>query len=121
MPIYTYRREDGSTFDIRQKFTDDALAVDPETGQSVVRIVQPANIVFKGSGFYVTDNKSARSSTAISSETANGNGSSNGSSNGNNNGTSNGKANGTAESASPRAEASTSSSNSASSASAGES
>ena len=115
MPIYTYRREDGSTFDIRQKFTDDALSVDPETGQSVVRIVQPANIVFKGSGFYVTDNKSARSSTATSSEAANGNGSSNGSDNG--------KDNGSAESASPRAEASASSSNgsSASSAPAGES
>ena len=67
MPIYTYRREDGSTFDIRQKFTDDALTVDPETGQSVVRVVQPANIVFKGSGFYVTDNKSARSSSATGS------------------------------------------------------
>lgn len=119
MPIYTYRREDGSTFDIRQKFTDDALSVDPETGQSVVRIVQPANIVFKGSGFYVTDNKSARSSTATSSEAANGNGSSNGGSNGSDNG----KANGSAESASPRAEASASSSNgsSASSAPAGES
>ncbi|MCA9886085.1 MAG: FmdB family transcriptional regulator [Anaerolineae bacterium] len=88
MPIYTYRREDGSTFDIRQKFTDDALTVDPETGQNVVRVVQAANIVFKGSGFYVTDNKSARSSTATSSD--NGNGSSKEASTSSSNGSSNG-------------------------------
>jgi predicted nucleic acid-binding Zn ribbon protein len=59
MPVYTYRREDGTTFDIRQKFTDAPLAVDPETGQKVVRLVQRAGVIFKGSGFYVTDNKSS--------------------------------------------------------------
>ena len=59
MPVYTYRREDGSTFDIRQKFSDDALTVDPETGQKVHRVVQPAGVIFKGSGFYVTDTKKA--------------------------------------------------------------
>ena len=55
MPTYTYRREDGTTFDIRQSFSDDPLTVDPETGQQVVRIVQAPGIIFKGSGFYVTD------------------------------------------------------------------
>ncbi|MBI1259518.1 MAG: zinc ribbon domain-containing protein [Chloroflexi bacterium] len=59
MPIYTYRREDGTTFDFRQKFTDDALDVDPETGQHVTRVIQPAGVIFKGSGFYVNDSKSA--------------------------------------------------------------
>jgi predicted nucleic acid-binding Zn ribbon protein len=58
MPVYTYRREDGTTFDIRQSFADNALTVDPATGQRVVRVVQPAGIIFKGSGFYVTDSKS---------------------------------------------------------------
>ena len=62
MPVYLYRREDGSTFEIRQKFSDDTLTVDPATGQSVIRVVQPAGIVFKGSGFYVTDSKGSRSS-----------------------------------------------------------
>jgi len=62
MPVYLYRREDGSTFEIRQKFSDDTLPVDPATGQSVIRVVQPAGIVFKGSGFYVTDSKGSRSS-----------------------------------------------------------
>ena len=63
MPLYTYRRADGTTFEIRQKFLDDPLKVDPETGQSVVRVVQAAGIIFKGSGFYVNDSKSKSSST----------------------------------------------------------
>lgn len=57
MPVYTYRREDGSLFDFRQSFSDDALAVDPATGQKVVRVVQNAGVIFKGSGFYTTDAK----------------------------------------------------------------
>lgn len=59
MPVYTYRRDDGTTFDYRQKFTDEPLKVDPLTGQPVVRVVQAAGIVFKGSGFYVTDSRSS--------------------------------------------------------------
>jgi len=63
MPVYTYRREDGTTFDYRQKFLDDPLTVDPVTGQHVVRVVQAAGIIFKGSGFYVNDSKSASRSS----------------------------------------------------------
>ena len=59
MPVYTYRREDGSTFDYRQKFLDDPLTTCPTTGQKVVRLVQAPAIVFKGSGFYVNDSKKA--------------------------------------------------------------
>lgn len=60
MPVYTYRREDGSTFDIQQKFLDDPLETCPTTGQKVVRIIQSPGIIFKGSGFYVTDNKGTK-------------------------------------------------------------
>ncbi len=66
MPMYTYRREDGTTFDLRQKFSDEPLSVDPATGQSVTRVVQAAGIIFKGSGFYVNDSKSKSSSTMTS-------------------------------------------------------
>jgi predicted nucleic acid-binding Zn ribbon protein len=59
MPEYTYRREDGTTFNIHQKFSDDPLTHDPETGQPVKRVIQSAGIIFKGSGFYVNDSKSA--------------------------------------------------------------
>lgn len=57
MPVYTYRREDGTTFDIRQRFSDDTLAACPETGQKVTRVIHAAGIIFKGSGFYVNDSK----------------------------------------------------------------
>ncbi len=57
MPVYTYRREDGTTFDIRQRFSDEPLAVCPATGQQVTRLIQAAGIIFKGSGFYVNDSK----------------------------------------------------------------
>jgi predicted nucleic acid-binding Zn ribbon protein len=66
MPLYTYRREDGSTFDIKQSFSDDALTQDPATGQKVVRLVQRPGVIFKGSGFYVTDSKGASKSSVVS-------------------------------------------------------
>ena len=60
MPVYTYRREDGTTFDMRQKFGDRPLQDCPTTGQIVKRVIQPAGIIFKGSGFYVNDNNKAK-------------------------------------------------------------
>lgn len=57
MPIYVYERPDGSRFEIRQGFNDLALTADPETGVSVRRILQPAPVIFKGSGWYKTDNR----------------------------------------------------------------
>lgn len=66
MPLYTYRREDGTTFELRQSFSDDALTVDPATGQKVVRVVQGAGVIFKGSGFYVNDSKGANKATTTS-------------------------------------------------------
>lgn len=64
MPMYQYRREDGTTFEIRQRFSDDPLTVDPQTGQRVVRVVQPAGVIFKGSGFYINDSKNASKASA---------------------------------------------------------
>lgn len=64
MPIYTYRREDGTTFDIKQKFLDDPLETCPTTGQKVNRVIQAAGIIFKGSGFYVNDNSKASNPAA---------------------------------------------------------
>lgn len=63
MPLYSYRREDGTTFDIKQSFHEDPLTIDPQTGQRVVRIVQQAGVIFKGSGFYINDSKSKSSTT----------------------------------------------------------
>lgn len=81
MPTYMYRREDGTTFEIRQKFSDDPLDVDPKTGQKVQRVIQASGIIFKGSGFYVTDNNGAsRKATTTPADTTSDNGSSNGAS-----------------------------------------
>lgn len=56
MPTYKYRREDGSTFEVQQRITEDPLEECPETGQDVKRIItdQPG-VIFKGEGFYVND------------------------------------------------------------------
>ena len=55
MPIYEYRRPDGSTFEVLQSFSDDALTHDPETGVPVERVLHAPAVHFKGSGFYNTD------------------------------------------------------------------
>ncbi|MBN1265529.1 MAG: zinc ribbon domain-containing protein [Anaerolineales bacterium] len=60
MPIYTYRCSHcGVQFDIRQSFQDESLSVCPECGETALnKVFQPVGIVFKGSGFYSTDNRS---------------------------------------------------------------
>lgn len=56
MPTYTYRREDGTTFEVQQKITEDPLETCPETGQDVERIItNTAGVIFKGEGFHVND------------------------------------------------------------------
>src|ERR1700720_4788677 len=55
MPIYEYRRPDGTTFDIQQSFSEEALTVDPDTGVPVERVLHPPAVHFKGKGFYNTD------------------------------------------------------------------
>ena len=60
MPIYTYRCEScGIQFDYQQSFNDENLSVCPECDdESLHRVYRPVGIVFKGSGFYATDNRS---------------------------------------------------------------
>jgi putative FmdB family regulatory protein len=60
MPIYTYRCENcGVQFERRQTFSDDPLKRCPECNKNTLRKVYlPVGIVFKGSGFYATDNRS---------------------------------------------------------------
>src|SRR3954464_557939 len=55
MPFYEYRRPNGTTFEVMQKMTDDALTHDPETGVPVERVFHPVAVHFKGKGFYNTD------------------------------------------------------------------
>ena len=55
MPIYEYRRPDGTTFEVVQSFSEDPLTVDPETGVPVERVLHAPAVHFKGKGFYNTD------------------------------------------------------------------
>jgi putative FmdB family regulatory protein len=63
MPIYAYEcKECGVRFERRQSFSDDPVKICPECEGEVHRLIQPAGIIFKGSGFYVTDNRGSKSS-----------------------------------------------------------
>jgi putative FmdB family regulatory protein len=55
MPIYEYRRPDGSTFEVLQSFSEEPLTKDPETGVKVQRVLHAPAVHFKGKGFYNTD------------------------------------------------------------------
>jgi putative FmdB family regulatory protein len=64
MPIYTYECDKcGIRFDRRQKFSDPALTDCPDCNGQVRRLIQPAGIVFKGNGWYITDSKRASSAS----------------------------------------------------------
>jgi putative FmdB family regulatory protein len=64
MPLYEYQCEDcGVRFERLQRMSDEPVQVCPECGGEVHRLIQPVGIIFKGSGFYVTDNR-AKSSTS---------------------------------------------------------
>lgn len=79
MPIYEYRRPDGSTFEVLQSFSDDPLTHDPETGVEVQRVLHAPAVHFKGSGFYNTDygtKRRQRESAASSDGSSSGDGAS---------------------------------------------
>ena len=60
VPVYVYRREDGSTFEIEQRITADGLVRCPTTGQNVELVLQPFTPRYKGTGFYSTDHRRAK-------------------------------------------------------------
>ena len=71
MPTYTYKREDGTTFDLQQKISADALTTCPTTGQAVKRVITGGGgVVYKGEGWYVTDYKNKDAKPAGSSPSA---------------------------------------------------
>jgi putative FmdB family regulatory protein len=61
MPIYIYRCEScGVQFERHQSFTEEPLKRCPECSKNSLRkVLTPAGIVFKGSGWYATDHKSS--------------------------------------------------------------
>ena len=60
MPMYDYRcTACVARFEAWQKFTDDPISVCPTCSGPAQRVIHAAGIMFKGSGFYSTDSKSA--------------------------------------------------------------
>jgi putative FmdB family regulatory protein len=65
MPTYQYKCDDcGVCFDRFQHFSEQPLQQCPECPGMVRRVIQPVGIIFKGSGFYVTDNKKSSALTS---------------------------------------------------------
>ena len=61
MPVYTYRCSScGTQFEQHQSFDDAPLKTCPKCKKkSLKKVITSTKIIFKGSGFYATDNKSA--------------------------------------------------------------
>jgi putative FmdB family regulatory protein len=58
MPIYEYECIHCShRFEVKQSFKDKAEAECPECRATARRIFHPTPIIFKGSGFYITDHR----------------------------------------------------------------
>ena len=69
MPTYEYRCESCGHFEAVQPITADALKACPTCGQPVKRLIsRNVNIVFKGSGFHITDYRSDSYKSRASSE-----------------------------------------------------
>ena len=56
MPIYEYLCQScGKKFEVLQKFSDEPLAVHPDCGGKVEKLISTSALKFKGSGWYVND------------------------------------------------------------------
>ncbi len=64
MPIYEYEcHKCRCRFEIKQSYDAESTAVCSACGGQARRILQPAPVHFKGSGFYVTDSRKAKPET----------------------------------------------------------
>lgn len=71
MPTYEYRCSScGYDFETFQHFEDEPLQVCPECGEQLHKVFNSVGIVFKGSGFYSTDNKSSHKAAAPAKESS---------------------------------------------------
>jgi putative FmdB family regulatory protein len=69
MPTYSYHCDScGHDFDAVQRFADDPLTECPQCCSPIRRVIQPVGVVFKGSGWYITDSRPK--STSESAETS---------------------------------------------------
>jgi putative FmdB family regulatory protein len=68
MPTYGYRCGScGHEFEIQQRITAQPLDTCPKCGGKLSKMLYPAGIIFKGSGYYTTDYKGSGDGSAGSS------------------------------------------------------
>lgn len=83
MPTYEYRCPKGHEFEEFQRMSDPPVAACPVCGAEAERLLSAgAGLIFKGSGFYITDYRSDSYKKAAASDAGAAGGSSNSSSGG---------------------------------------
>jgi putative FmdB family regulatory protein len=71
MPTYEYAcRECGHHVEVVQRFTDDPLTTCGQCGGALRKVFSAAGIIFKGSGYYVTDSRSKSTSGSSGGSTS---------------------------------------------------
>jgi putative FmdB family regulatory protein len=71
MPTYVYACDScGNQFEKFQSFKDEPLQTCPTCAGALRRVFQPVGIVFKGSGWYITDSRKSESATVNGDESA---------------------------------------------------
>jgi putative FmdB family regulatory protein len=55
MPVYEYGCEAGHRFEVTQKFSDPPITTCQACAQPVSKLISAPAIMFKGSGWYITD------------------------------------------------------------------
>ncbi|MET0894287.1 MAG: FmdB family zinc ribbon protein [Acidimicrobiia bacterium] len=66
MPTYVYEcAKCRDEFEVWQSFTDETLKKHPECGGKVAKVIQPAGIVLKGSGFYKNDSRNGSKRSTV--------------------------------------------------------
>ena len=70
MPTYEYRCTNcGEHLEVVQSFSDDPLTACPHCEGPLRKVFSPVGIVFKGSGFYKTDNRGSGKGSSKPKET----------------------------------------------------
>lgn len=73
MPTYDYVcLTNDHRFEVKQSFSDDALTECIECGEPVRKVFSAAGIVFKGSGYYVTDTRGSGSTSSTTGTASSG-------------------------------------------------
>ena len=71
MPTYVYACDTcGAQFEQFQSFKDEPLRTCPSCASAVRRVFQPVGIVFKGSGWYITDSRKTSTATVGGDDSA---------------------------------------------------